>query len=249
LGLGIERLLLLLQELAMPCRRRRRTPMPSSRPGTPLPQAVVAGAGSAARRRRVKVQQHAGGADGPGSMKSQFKKADASGASFALVFGADELAQGQVTVKHLRAGGEQATQPLADPPPGPGLASVTTIPGTTGQHMARHLDLEEQEQLDELKHFWKQWGNLITWVADRRPRRLRGLERLAVLAAHQAAKASALYDEVERAARRRRQAPREQALKDMKGQVRRAPPTRSRRRCWRPRCWPTRARPTPPRPT
>ncbi|MEO7105291.1 MAG: tetratricopeptide repeat protein, partial [Rhodoferax sp.] len=29
--------------------------------------------------------------------------------------------------------------------------------------MANQLDLEEQEQLDELKHFWKQYGNLITW--------------------------------------------------------------------------------------
>jgi histidyl-tRNA synthetase len=37
-----------------------------------------------------------------GSMKSQFKKADASGARHALVFGADELAQGQVAVKRLR---------------------------------------------------------------------------------------------------------------------------------------------------
>ena len=30
--------------------------------------------------------------------------------------------------------------------------------------MATHLDLEEQEQLDPLKAFWKQYGNLITWV-------------------------------------------------------------------------------------
>lgn len=30
--------------------------------------------------------------------------------------------------------------------------------------MASHLDLEEQEQLDQLKAFWKRWGNLITWV-------------------------------------------------------------------------------------
>ncbi len=30
--------------------------------------------------------------------------------------------------------------------------------------MATHLDLEEQEQLDQLKSFWKQYGNLITWV-------------------------------------------------------------------------------------
>ena len=26
----------------------------------------------------------------------------------------------------------------------------------------QHLDLEEQEQLDQLKHFWNRWGNLIT---------------------------------------------------------------------------------------
>ena len=30
--------------------------------------------------------------------------------------------------------------------------------------MATHLDLEEQEQLDQLKHFWNSWGNLITGV-------------------------------------------------------------------------------------
>ncbi len=30
--------------------------------------------------------------------------------------------------------------------------------------MATHLDLEEQEQLDAIKHFWETWGNLITWV-------------------------------------------------------------------------------------
>jgi len=30
--------------------------------------------------------------------------------------------------------------------------------------MANALDLQEQEQLDELKAFWARWGNLITWV-------------------------------------------------------------------------------------
>lgn len=30
--------------------------------------------------------------------------------------------------------------------------------------MATHLDLEEQEQLDRLKHFWNTYGTLITWV-------------------------------------------------------------------------------------
>ena len=30
--------------------------------------------------------------------------------------------------------------------------------------MASHLDLAEQEQLDQIKSFWAQWGNLITAV-------------------------------------------------------------------------------------
>ena len=30
--------------------------------------------------------------------------------------------------------------------------------------MASHLDLEEQEQLANFKHFWSQYGNLISWV-------------------------------------------------------------------------------------
>jgi histidyl-tRNA synthetase len=47
-------------------------------------------------------------------MKSQFKKADASGARFALIFGADEVAQGQVAVKPLREGGGQVLQSLAE---------------------------------------------------------------------------------------------------------------------------------------
>ena len=41
-------------------------------------------------------------------MKSQFKRADASGARFALIFGATELAQGSVAVKRLRAGAGDA---------------------------------------------------------------------------------------------------------------------------------------------
>ncbi len=61
----------------------------------------------------VKVQMHAGSGDGVGSMKSQFKKADSSGAQFALIFGADELAQNSVSVKSLRdGGGAQRTESL-----------------------------------------------------------------------------------------------------------------------------------------
>jgi histidyl-tRNA synthetase len=64
--------------------------------------------------RGIRVQMHAAGKDGPGSMKSQFKRADASGARYALVFGADELAQGMVALKPLREGGAQVLRPLAD---------------------------------------------------------------------------------------------------------------------------------------
>jgi len=44
---------------------------------------------------------------GGGSFKSQFKKADRSGARLALVLGDDELAQGRVGIKPLRHDGEQ----------------------------------------------------------------------------------------------------------------------------------------------
>ena len=63
----------------------------------------------------VRVQMHAATTDGLGSFKSQFKKADASGAAHAIVFGGDELARGEVTVKSLRDGsGTQATRKLSD---------------------------------------------------------------------------------------------------------------------------------------
>lgn len=63
----------------------------------------------------VRVQMHAATQEGLGSMKSQFKRADASGARYALVFGANELAQGLVTVKALRDGsGAQSTRPLSE---------------------------------------------------------------------------------------------------------------------------------------
>jgi len=63
----------------------------------------------------VSVQMHAGTGDGMGSMKSQFKRADSSGARFALIFGQDEVAAHQVTVKPLRdVNASQQTQSLDD---------------------------------------------------------------------------------------------------------------------------------------
>ncbi|KQR44907.1 histidine--tRNA ligase [Acidovorax sp. Leaf160] len=65
----------------------------------------------------VSVQMHASAGDSMGSMKSQFKKADASGAHHALVFGADEMARDAVLVKSLRDGtGHQVERSLADLP-------------------------------------------------------------------------------------------------------------------------------------
>jgi histidyl-tRNA synthetase len=69
----------------------------------------------ALRSAGLAVVLHAGGKDGLGGMKSQFKKADASGARYALVFGPTELAAGQVVLKPLRdAAAEQTLRPLSD---------------------------------------------------------------------------------------------------------------------------------------
>jgi histidyl-tRNA synthetase len=99
-ALGMERILELLKE-------QGRLPEPP----TPDAYAIVPDAASvsqvmpvlrALRAQGVRVQMHAAGAEGMGSMKSQFKKADASGARYALIFGTDELAQGLVSIKPLR---------------------------------------------------------------------------------------------------------------------------------------------------
>lgn len=44
---------------------------------------------------------------GGGNVKKQMKRADKSGASVALLIGEEELAEGMVTVKHLRNDNEQ----------------------------------------------------------------------------------------------------------------------------------------------
>ena len=112
-ALGMERILELLKEQGR-------------LPAQPVPHAYAVIPDAAAlpvamkllrelRQQGVNVQMHAGGAEGMGSMKSQFKKADASGARHALVFGSEELARGQVLVKALRDGsGAQVERSLAD---------------------------------------------------------------------------------------------------------------------------------------
>ncbi|MFD1710737.1 histidine--tRNA ligase [Ottowia sp. GY511] len=112
-ALGVERVLELLKEEGV------QTPVATPDAyailpdATALPQALRAL--HALRAAGVAVQMHAGTGEGMGSMKSQFKRADGSGARYALIFGADELAAGEVTVKALRDGaGAQTRQPLAD---------------------------------------------------------------------------------------------------------------------------------------
>lgn len=82
--------------------------------------------------------------------------------------------------------------------------------------MANHLDLEEQEQLDELKHFWSRYGNLITGAI---------IVVLGTLAAWngyqywqrtQSTQAAALFDEVERLVRSNDTDKVEQAFSEMK---------------------------------
>ncbi|WP_348753386.1 histidine--tRNA ligase [uncultured Aquincola sp.] len=112
-GLGLERLMLLLEAA--------QAPVPAAAPDA---YAVVPTAASlprvmpvleALRAAGVAVVMHAGNTEGQGSMKSQFKRADASGARYALIFGDDELARGEVAVKPLRdAQAAQSLQPLAD---------------------------------------------------------------------------------------------------------------------------------------
>ncbi|HSC79177.1 MAG TPA: histidine--tRNA ligase [Chitinolyticbacter sp.] len=109
-AIGIERLILLLEAegVAMP---------------VDTPDAYLVHQGEAAdhaafalarqlRAAGLKVVLHAGG----GSFKSQFKKADASGARFAVVIGDAEAEAGTANLKRLvgEGGGEQITVPLAE---------------------------------------------------------------------------------------------------------------------------------------
>lgn len=82
--------------------------------------------------------------------------------------------------------------------------------------MAKHLDLEEQEQLDEIKHFWKEYGNLITWVLIAVFGAIAAWNGWQYWQRTQAVQAATLYDEVERAAQAGDTARVERAFSDMK---------------------------------
>ncbi len=112
-GLGVERVLALLEESGVQVPVQVPDAYCVVPDATALATATVTA--EALRAQGLKVVLHAGGKDGPGSMKSQFKKADGSGARYALVFGSDELVQGKVAVKPLRdAAQTQTLQALDD---------------------------------------------------------------------------------------------------------------------------------------
>lgn len=66
--------------------------------------------------------------------------------------------------------------------------------------MATSLDLQEQEQLDALKAFWKRYGNLITWTLILALAAYAGWNGWNWYQREQSTKAAAMFDELERAA-------------------------------------------------
>jgi predicted negative regulator of RcsB-dependent stress response len=66
--------------------------------------------------------------------------------------------------------------------------------------MASPLDLQEQEQLDDLKSFWKRYGNLITWTLTLALAGFAAWNGWQWWQREQGAKAGALYDELDRLA-------------------------------------------------
>ena len=82
--------------------------------------------------------------------------------------------------------------------------------------MANQLDLEEQEQLDQIKHYWKQYGNLITWILIAALAAFAGWNGYQLWQRNQAEQASAMYDELDRLSRQNDFALLERALAEMK---------------------------------
>jgi predicted negative regulator of RcsB-dependent stress response len=82
--------------------------------------------------------------------------------------------------------------------------------------MANNLDLEEQEQLDQLKHFWKQYGNPITWLLILVLGGFAAWNGYQYWQRSQSAQAAAMFDEVIRVIQTNEPDKVERAFNDMK---------------------------------
>lgn len=114
-AMGVERVLELLkaQEIATPQATPDVYAIVPDTDSLPLVMQTL----TQLRRQGVRVQMHtpADSRQGMGSFKSQFKRADASGAAHALIFGTEELSRGEVSLKPLRDGNaSQSTLALAE---------------------------------------------------------------------------------------------------------------------------------------
>eukprot|EP01032_Pedospumella_encystans_P010909 gene10909-12728_t len=84
---------------------------------------------------------------GAGSFKSQMKKADGSGASFAVIIGESEVANATANVKAMR--GEEGEHQQA------AVAFDEVV-----DYIVDHITGDEQEQLANFKAWWAKYGNL-----------------------------------------------------------------------------------------
>ena len=82
--------------------------------------------------------------------------------------------------------------------------------------MAKHLDLEEQEQLAEFKHFWSQYGNLITWTLIAIFGSVAAWNGYQYWQGKQSGQAAVMFEEVERAVQSGDAARIDRSLADMK---------------------------------
>lgn len=113
-ALGVERVLELLNEQGADDLSEKLDAYAVIQDVSALPKAMACI--QQLRSAGARILMHNSGPEGMASMKSQFKKADASGARFALIFGEQEMTEGRVTVKALReAGVIQLTQSLENP--------------------------------------------------------------------------------------------------------------------------------------
>ena len=82
--------------------------------------------------------------------------------------------------------------------------------------MASQLDLEEQEQIDRLKHFWQRYGNAITWLLIAVLGTFAAFNGWQYWQRKQGAEAAVMYDQLEAAAQAGDVAKLDRTLADMK---------------------------------